>query len=200
MAGFVMPGDIIGEATSFECGIGTYESEGMIRASLLGKLNLISSLNNKTRVDVIHADHGKKDIAIEVGDKVLCRVVRLAMNQAIVEILSVTNRMLNEFPKAIIRREDIRLSEIDQLIIHECFRPGDIVHAVVISLGDARQYYLSTAEVEYGVWLAKSEKSGEILVPISWKVQKNIFYLIIISNNFKRKWKILSPRKKNCER
>lgn len=35
--------------------------------------------------------------------------------------------------------------------MYKSFRPGDIVRARVISLGDARQYYLSTAENELGV-------------------------------------------------
>lgn len=37
------------------------------------------------------------------------------------------------------------------------FRPGDIVMARVISLGDAQSYLLSTAENELGVVIATSE-------------------------------------------
>jgi hypothetical protein len=40
--------------------------------------------------------------------------------------------------------------------LYDCFRPGDIVRAKVTSLGDARTYYLSTAENELGVVYAKS--------------------------------------------
>ena len=43
-----------------------------------------------------------------------------------------------------------------QVVLSECFRPGDIVRASVLSLGDARSYYLSTAENELGVVYAKS--------------------------------------------
>ncbi|CAM9247083.1 unnamed protein product [Heterosigma akashiwo] len=32
--------------------------------------------------------------------------------------------------------------EIDKVRIQDCFRPGDLVRARVISLGDARQYTL----------------------------------------------------------
>eukprot|EP00967_Tisochrysis_lutea_P014217 scaffold15976_cov17-Tisochrysis_lutea.AAC.4 len=31
--------------------------------------------------------------------------------------------------------------------MYDCFRPGDVVRAEVVSLGDARSYYLSTAKV-----------------------------------------------------
>jgi exosome complex RNA-binding protein Csl4 len=50
--------------------------------------------------------------------------------------------------------------QVDRVEIYKCFRPGDIVRARVISLGDSRQYYLSTAENELGVLYAKA--SGDM--------------------------------------
>ena len=41
--------------------------------------------------------------------------------------------------------------------MYKCFRPGDIVIARVISLGDAQSYLLTTAENELGVVIATSE-------------------------------------------
>ena len=52
-------------------------------------------------------------------------------------------------------------------MLYECFRPGDVVTAKVISLGDAQSYYLSTAEDTLGVVYAESE-GGKELVPASW--------------------------------
>lgn len=46
---------------------------------------------------------------------------------------------------------------------------GDVVRAVVISLGDERAYYCSTARNELGVVLAWSEGTGEAMVPVSWR-------------------------------
>jgi hypothetical protein len=40
--------------------------------------------------------------------------------------------------------------------MYSCFRPGDLVRAEVISLGDARSYYLSTAKNSLGVVSAKT--------------------------------------------
>ena len=51
-------------------------------------------------------------------------------------------------------------------------RPGDIIRARVISLGDSTQYFLSTAENELGVRWAKSA-AGAIMIPISWQVREN---------------------------
>lgn len=42
----------------------------------------------------------------------------------------------------------------------ECFRPGDIIRAEVVSLGDARSYYLTTSRNELGVVYAKSMAAG----------------------------------------
>lgn len=50
-------------------------------------------------------------------------------------------------------------------------RPGDIIRARVISLGDSTQYFLSTAENELGVRWAKSV-AGAIMIPISWQVRE----------------------------
>ncbi|XP_030426424.1 exosome complex component CSL4 isoform X2 [Gopherus flavomarginatus] len=52
--------------------------------------------------------------------------------------------------------------------VYKSFRPGDIVLAKVISLGDMQSnYLLSTAENELGVVVAHSE-AGAQMVPISW--------------------------------
>lgn len=56
-----------------------------------------------------------------------------------------------------------RLTERDKIKMGECFRLGDIVKAKVLSLGDARSYYLSTAANELGVVYATSE-DGELTV------------------------------------
>lgn len=52
--------------------------------------------------------------------------------------------------------QDVRATEIDKLEIGNCFRPGDIVRAEVVSLGTSKDYYLSTSKNELGVVYAKS--------------------------------------------
>ena len=51
---------------------------------------------------------------------------------------------------------------IAQVEIYSSFRPGDLVRAQVVSLGDSRSYFLSTARNDCGVVYAKST-SGEPL-------------------------------------
>ncbi|EPS72769.1 hypothetical protein M569_01989, partial [Genlisea aurea] len=64
------------------------------------------------------------------------------------------------------RQQDVRATEIDKVDMHSSFRPGDVVKALVLSLGDARAYYLSTAKNELGVVCADSA-AGAAMVPVS---------------------------------
>lgn len=168
MNAIVLPGDSVGDIHSYECGSGVVVDGSVIRATIIG-----SVVKEKQKINVVpvrlNKDTSVEDVVLDVGDVVLARVTRINVNQVNVNIISVGEVMLRESPKAIIRRENMRLSETDTLVTHECFRPGDIVRGIVISLGDARQYFLSTAEAEYGVVWAQSESSSEYLVPISWK-------------------------------
>jgi exosome complex RNA-binding protein Csl4 len=68
-----------------------------------------------------------------------------------------------------VRREDIRSGASEQVQIQESFLPGDLVLCRVLSLGDNRRYFLSTAEPDLGVLYACSAKSGKPMMPISWK-------------------------------
>lgn len=57
-----------------------------------------------------------------------------------------------------------------QVVMYDCFRPGDVVRAKVLSLGDARSYYLTTADNALGVVHAKSLAGGRMLgvFPALW--------------------------------
>lgn len=68
-----------------------------------------------------------------------------------------------------IRREDIRATEKDKVKVEESFRVGDLVRGEVISLGDQSNYYLSTARNELGVVVARGERDGSTMVPVSWR-------------------------------
>ena len=107
---------------------------------------------------------------LSIGHRVLGKVTRIMNNTATIEIVAANEiGPLREKNSGIIRKEDVRVAATEEVQIYESFRPGDIVYAKVISLGDSRRYYLSTAENELGVIRAVSASSGEVMVPISWK-------------------------------
>ncbi|XP_030342726.1 exosome complex component CSL4 isoform X4 [Strigops habroptila] len=87
---------------------------------------------------------------------------------SVVHILYIGSTPLKSTFRGTIRKEDIRATEKDKVEVYKSFRPGDIVLAKVISLGDSQSnYLLSTAENELGVVAARSE-AGMQMVPVSW--------------------------------
>lgn len=66
----------------------------------------------------------------------------------------------------LIRKEDIRDIEKGTVEIWKCFRPGDIVLARVIGIGEGGAFLLSTAEDEFGVAVAYSSMSMFLVVEL----------------------------------
>ena len=155
---FVVPGDVLDSTDEYIVGHGAYRSsDGITRASLVGKVVIDQStsgtngviVNRRMTINVVNKDLiPLDDLVLTVGDKVLCRVIRINAYQAYVDILTVGDQVLQYIAKGLIRREDIRSKEVDQVIVRDFFRGGDIVRAVVISLGDSKHYFLSTSSAE----------------------------------------------------
>lgn len=77
---------------------------------------------------------------------------------------------LGETFKGIIRSQDVRSTERDRVKIIESFKPGDIVRAQILSLGDGTNYYLSTARNDLGVVFAKAQNgAGGLMYAIDWQ-------------------------------
>lgn len=166
----VTPGTLLASIKEGACGEGAYEKDGNLYASLAGYV-VITENNDGKLYHVQSLRSGRDcDALISVGSTVLCRVTRIQLNQILLDIFAVNETQeLKVKPKAVIRREDVRLNEVDKVVTSECFRPGDIVRAKVLSLGDARQYYLSTAASEFGVLWALHGETGGIMTPLNWK-------------------------------
>ncbi|KAI1113690.1 hypothetical protein F5Y14DRAFT_441635 [Nemania sp. NC0429] len=153
------------------------------------RMHRIAALNNTANAPTTGAGHlptisvspaggsaaeeqDKREVLPEVGDVVLCRVTRITPREATVAILVVGDAVLSAQWQGIVRVQDVRATEKDRVKIYESFRPGDIVRAQVISLGDQANYYLSTANNELGVIMATSE-AGNTMFPVSWKEYKD---------------------------
>lgn len=127
-----------------------------------------------SRQGVAAAAGGRKqrEVLPQVGNVVLCRVTRITPRQAVAAILVCGDTVLEAEWQGVIRVQDVRATEKDRVKIYESFRPGDIVRASVISLGDQSNYYLSTANNELGVIMGVSE-AGNAMYPVSWKEYKD---------------------------
>ncbi|KAK1356252.1 Exosome complex component CSL4 [Heracleum sosnowskyi] len=167
----VTPGEILGMASEVKAGKGAYVSShnNTVYASLTGLTRFIPptphSIDQRPTVEVTgHKAHGAVP---QPGSVVIARVTKVMARMASADIMCVGPKSVREKFTGIIRQQDVRATEIDKVEMHSSFRPGDIVKAQVLSLGDARAYHLSTAKNELGVVSAESA-SGVTMVPISW--------------------------------
>ncbi|KAM7223425.1 hypothetical protein V8F06_001302 [Rhypophila decipiens] len=189
MSTLAIPGQLLGSAAKFQPGPGTHIHESNLYSSLLGsvvitqpakapgptkRLNkIINTTTTPAELPTISVSRSgvsekQRETLPEVGNIVLCRVIRITPRQAVVAILICGDTVLDAEWQGLIRAQDVRATEKDRVKIYESFRPGDIVRAEVISLGDQANYYLSTARNELGVIIASSE-AGNAMYPVNWK-------------------------------
>ena len=192
MPDIAVPGQVVGSASSHLAGLGTHAYENNILASIVGSVVTTPAANrsSKPTISIPRQDANTPSLSTatnalpSVNSLVLCRVTRVQQRQLTASILltdpspsivvqytSATNDDL-QF-QAVLRREDVRAYEKDKIVLNEMYRTGDIIRATVISLGDERNYYISTAGNELGVIIARSE-AGNAMVPASWKEMKDM--------------------------
>lgn len=193
-----VPGDVLGSTATHLAGLGTHVYESKICASIIGSVSTVpASVESGRPILTIPRAPSKPSLQPlkynklpSLNSTVLCRITRVQQRQASASILLVDPSLTTLVPEsfnhltsttasaedvyfsAVLRREDVRLTEKDKIIMNESFRVGDIVRATVISLGDERSYYISTGGNEFGVVIAKSEE-GNAMVPASWKEMRD---------------------------
>ncbi|KAJ1730823.1 hypothetical protein LPJ61_002820, partial [Coemansia biformis] len=167
----VTPGRRLGLADEYEPGSGTYMRNGVIYSSILGTRTTREAQEKGDAGDkpVLSVERKSAKFAIPaIGSEVLCRVVRMNPRAASVAIIMVGSTPCQEDFQGTVRVQDIRATEKDLVQMISSFRPGDIIRAEVISLGDQRSYYLATTKNEHGVIFAQSV-AGNTMVPVSWE-------------------------------
>jgi exosome complex component CSL4 len=190
----VMPGDELGEEARYEAGDGTYVHEGRIYASVVGHASVLPLTSGadaagsdaataaapaaKLGTVVVLRERAGAAIVPAPGHHVIARITRITHMHANADILCVNGRALSQPFSGVVRRENVRETEVDKVRMEECFAPGDLVAATVVSLGTTRDYFLSTAAPELGVVYARLSDGGsgggagagegEVLMPVSW--------------------------------
>ncbi|KAL9105364.1 MAG: hypothetical protein Q9227_009452 [Pyrenula ochraceoflavens] len=191
MATLAVPGQVLGQTSSHGAGPGTHVWNSQIVASIAGPTITLpeNGPSGKPTITVVRAEGSpipglaRNETLPALEDIVVCQVTRVQQRQAICSIIAInpsdhfrTPEHLPHLPstpedvrfQAILRREDVRMTEKDRIVMNDMFRVGDFVRAQIINLGDERSYYISTAGNEFGVVMAKSE-SGKSMVPRSWR-------------------------------
>jgi len=145
---------------TLQLGVGTYLRDGKMRASLVGFPQFTGGTVSLDRP----RPHPPAPSSIVLGT-----ISRLSPVQALLSITVVNGIPLppgEEFT-GVIRSQDVRATEKDKVKIADCFRGGDVVRGLVVSLGDARSYFVTTARNDLGVVFATSE-AGATMEPVSW--------------------------------
>ncbi|GAA6007542.1 hypothetical protein JCM10207_006380 [Rhodosporidiobolus poonsookiae] len=169
MASFVVPGQPLTTpqtGATLRAGPGTFVRGGQVYAALVGQ---------SSRDGGVASVKGKEDTAAipEPNSIVIGTVSRITRTAATLSLLTVDGRPCRPDFTGIIRSQDVRQTAKDSVKIWSCFRPGDVVRAKVISLGDSRSYFLSTASNPLGVLFAVSSTTGEALKAVSWEEMRD---------------------------
>jgi exosome complex component CSL4 len=146
-----IPGQLLGPASKFQPGPGTHIHDSNLYSSLLGLVHVTQPAKapgpakrltkitpapapaELPTVSVSTSDKKlKREVLPEVGNTVLCRVMRIMPRQAVVAILVCGDTVLDAEWQGLIRVQDVRATEKDRVRIYESFRPGDIVRAEVV--------------------------------------------------------------------
>ncbi|ELT98810.1 hypothetical protein CAPTEDRAFT_21100 [Capitella teleta] len=162
-----VPGDRLCIADdTHQNGVGTFTVAGFIYSSLAGFRQDVLLPDGKIQVKVTSCSKTQGTVP-EVGSLVTARILSMNPRFCKCSILSVDGIVLHEAFRGTIRREDIRATEKDKVEVYKSFRPGDIILAKVLMIGEGLMYLLTTAENELGVVVATSE-AGCSMVPVSW--------------------------------
>lgn len=171
----VTPGMRVGQASTHLAGGGVYASGSVLVATLVGVLAEAGAgsdgglpIINVEATQLAAAAAAPVPVLPDVGLAVTARVLKVTPRAAHTEILICDGVPLVDVFKGTIRQQDVRQTEVDKVEIYKCFRPGDVVAAEIISLGDRHSYFLSTAKNELGVVHADGP-AGEPMLPISWQ-------------------------------
>lgn len=173
MAAVVCPGDKLRHSSEVVAGRGTYvrDSDGAVCASVAGAAVVTAAVAGAAEArPLVEVLRGRGGAALpQAGATVLARVARVTPRLASVDILCVDGCAAERPFSGVIRQQDVRATDVDRVVMHDCFRAGDVVRAAVLSLGDSRAYYLSTARNDLGVASALAATSGETMLPLSWQ-------------------------------
>eukprot|EP00518_Triparma_eleuthera_P008338 CAMPEP_0182483252 /NCGR_PEP_ID=MMETSP1319-20130603/40938_1 /TAXON_ID=172717 /ORGANISM="Bolidomonas pacifica, Strain RCC208" /LENGTH=196 /DNA_ID=CAMNT_0024685035 /DNA_START=141 /DNA_END=730 /DNA_ORIENTATION=- len=160
----VVPGDRLYNNVdgSASAGPGCHKRGGMIHSCRVGT---VRAEEGEGGVTVISVEGPRSDRllgqVVDVGMLITGKVTRVTPAAATVAILAAGGVPL-ESPTftGVVRLEDVTQVNAEEVEMMSCYRLGDIVLARVISLGDSRTFFLTTAEEQLGVCIALSKASG----------------------------------------
>ena len=141
---FVMPGDKLSTSEELLPGDGTYEENGIIRASRMGNY-IVNEQNRRAEVKPVTST----PVVVQKGDTVIARVYMVKTSMVIVEVIHVAgkNRGISGDINGTIHVKEIAQGYIKDACTE--FHPGDYIRAKVFQTQPSLQ--LTTKDPHLGV-------------------------------------------------
>lgn len=136
-----IPGQLLGPISKHTPGPGSHTYNSQLYASIAGPITSTPSPTSISKPTTksspptfsISRPHSSTTNVLPTVDAiVLCRVTRIQARQATVAILVVGETVCADEFQGVIRKEDVRATEKDKVILGASFLPGDIVRACVV--------------------------------------------------------------------
>jgi len=153
----ILPGEKVSTSEELLPGEGTFEDEGVIRASRVGRF-IVDSNNRKAIVKPLTSI----PIELKKGDIVLAEVNSVRSNMIIADVIHVTGQ---NRPVSGDNNGTLRVSEISDGYVKDAsseYAPGDIFRAKVIQVKPSIQ--LATKDKDLGVIKAMCSKCRHSLI------------------------------------
>ena len=144
-------GQALGALSKLSAGPGTHVYDGQIYASLAGAptvdrstkpptLSIPRWLSPSTSSQVASTNVSNKNTLPKVGSVVLGKVTRCMIKQVNVAISVVDEHVCADEWSGVVRKEDVRATEKEKVVIGEGFRVGDLIRGEVVcsNLGCSR--------------------------------------------------------------
>lgn len=158
------PGKFLGHIYNYSLGEGVYRKEDNIFSSILGEI-LIDNDVKPPKISVIK--RGLSAYKPKVGDQVYCKVQRVNKYNVFCDIIATKDYKLQSSIQAIIKSENVK-GDFKEFDIFDCYVPGDIILAKIITTDLTNSIYLSTTAVDHGVVFAKSPITDGLMMPVSF--------------------------------
>ena len=159
------PGLELGPSSKYASGSGTHIQDGKIYASIPGAPALdkrtkpptvsiprLLPSTKSSRVPSINVTN--KNTLPKVGSIILGKVTRCMIKQVNVAILVVDDQVCADEWSGLVRREDVRATEKEKVVIGDSFRVGDLIRGEVVRP-------VSLSESTFAMERIKERKNGD---------------------------------------
>ncbi len=151
----VLPGERIGVIEEFIPDAGTFEKDGSIYSSVVGR-TLLDFLNKRISVYSL-VDRAKIP---EVGNTVVGQVLDVQRQNAYVRIFKIGENQISGFFTGLLHISDVQSTYVESM--YDICKPAEIIRAEVVSKKNGR-YHLSTKGKNLGVIYAFCSTCGNLL-------------------------------------